>query len=331
LRYWPSATTRLEDAGRFEPEDIVALGGEIAGVDEADVGRLAERPRAIAGELVGRRLARGSRDGRAVVGLELAVLEVGAEVQLVAAHQRRVDRPGGADPAVVVEAAVDRVGGEQPGIDPHVAGLVDQARRETDPASVGERIVERGALEERDEPRARNLLEAVPGLMVADNQVPRLVLGRVGEDHVAEAGRGVGEVHLELVAEAAGDGALGAQPDAAGAGVEPEVAGDDVVVGVADVADVVLDAAARLERPAGFLVLVQGRALPRRGHRGHLRLDALERFLERLDLRLEQLDLGLGIVGRNGGGDRGIGRRVGRVRLGRLFLSDWQLLREGGC
>ena len=76
-----------------------------------------ERPRAVAGDLVGRRLRRPSSAVVAVVALELAVLEVGAEVQLVAAHQRRVDRARGADPAVIVEAGVDRVGGEQAGVE----------------------------------------------------------------------------------------------------------------------------------------------------------------------------------------------------------------------
>ena len=78
------------------------------------------------------------------------------------------------------------------------------------------------------------------------DEIVRLALGRIGDDDVAEADRGVGEVHLELVAEAARDGAFGAEPDAAGAGVEAEVAGDQravgVVVRVADVAGVPLDA-----------------------------------------------------------------------------------------
>jgi hypothetical protein len=49
-----------------------------------------------------------------------------------------------------------------------------------------------------------------------------------------------------------------------------------------------------------------------------------DRFLERLDLRLEQLDLGLGVVELFGLGDGGVG---GRIRLVGLRL---RLLRHGG-
>ena len=94
--------------------------------------------------------------------------------------------------------------------------------------------------------------------------------------------------------------------------------------GLETIADVILDAAARLERPAGFLVLELRRALPRRRDLGLRGLDLGDRFLQRFDLRLEQLDLGLGVVELLGLGDGGVGGRVGRVRL-RLGL-----LRQGG-
>ena len=83
--------------------------------------------------------------------------------------------------------------------------------------------------------------------------------------------------------------------------------------GLDDVTDVILEAAARLERPAGFLVLELRRALPRRGDLDHRRLDLGERFLERLDLRLEQFDLGLRVIDGAGCGDGGVGASA----------SDW--------
>jgi hypothetical protein len=48
---------RLEDARGFQADNVVALRGEIAGVDKALVGQLGERAGAIAGELAVRGLA----------------------------------------------------------------------------------------------------------------------------------------------------------------------------------------------------------------------------------------------------------------------------------
>lgn len=115
---------------------------------ETLVGQLRQRPGSVASKLVGRRLARRRRRGRAIVRLKCAVLVIDSEVQLVGAHQRRVSGARGADPAVIVEARVDRVGGEQPGVDAQVAGLVGVTRRDTDAAGVDEGVVKRRALDE---------------------------------------------------------------------------------------------------------------------------------------------------------------------------------------
>ena len=91
--------------------------------------------------------------------------------------------------------------------------------------------------------------------------------------------------------------------------------------GLFTIAGVILDAAARLEAEAVFLVVELRRALPGGGHLDHLRLHAFDRFLERVDLRLQQLDLGLGGVDRGRLGDRRIRRRVRLIgNLGRLLL-----------
>ena len=321
---------RLEDAGEFEPEDIVALGREEVGVDEALVGQLGERTRPIAYALVGRWLAaRLGIDRGTVVRLEIAVLVIGTEVQLVGAHQRRVSRPRRADPAVIVDAAIDGVGGENTGVEAERVGLVHVAAGQADAARVDERIVERRALDERQEARAGDLFEPVQCLMVADGEIERLAQRRISDDDIAEADAGIGEIGLEFVAEAARDGALGAKPNAAGAGVEAEVAGDDVILGIADEADVIIEPPARLERPAGFLVLEQRRALPRRSGLDHRRLDTFECFLESFDLGLEQFDLRLQLVDRLRFGDRRVGGGVRSIGLGRLRLRR-RILRKGG-
>ncbi len=134
--------------------------------------------------------------------------------------------------------------------------------------------------------------------MVADGEIEWLAGRRIGDDDIAEADSRIGEVRLGLVAEAARDGPFHAQPDAAGADIEAEFAGDNVIFGIADEAGVELNSPTRFERPAGFLVLNQRRAFPRRGGLDLGGLDGFQRILERLDLGLEQLDLGLQLVDR---------------------------------
>ena len=149
--------------------------------------------------------------------------------------------------------------GEQASIDAEGAGLVGVASRYTDAAGVDEGIVERGALNEAREARARHLLEAVEGLMIADRDADGRIGRRIGQDDIAETDVAAGEIHFGLVADTARDGAFRSKADAARAGVEAEVAIDDAIVGIFDESDVILNAAARLERPAGFLVLELGR------------------------------------------------------------------------
>src|SRR5262245_64285856 len=60
--------------------------------------------------------------------------------------------------------------------------------------------------------------------------------------------------------------------------VKTEVARDDRIFGIADKARIILNASARLERPAVVLVFVQMRALARRRGLGHLCLDLLDRL-----------------------------------------------------
>ena len=71
-------------------------------------------------------------------------------------------------------------------------------------------------------------------LVVADGEVERLAAWCIGDDDVAKADAAIGEIGLGLVAESTRDGPLDAKPDAASAGVEAEVAGDDVAFRIAD-------------------------------------------------------------------------------------------------
>lgn len=151
--------------------------------------------------------------------------------------------------------------------------------------------------------------------MIPDRQDDGRILRAVGQDRITKGDARIGEVHFQFVAQATRNGPLRTQADPAGAGVEAEVARDDRFVGVANVADVILETATWLERPAGCLVLNEWGALPRRSDLGHRTLDLGERFLERFDLGLEQLDLGLRVVDRVRRGDRGVGSGVGRVGL----------------
>src|SRR5688572_2027843 len=105
----------------------------------------------------------------------MTVLVVRSEVQLIAAHQRRINGPRSCNPAVIVQAGVDRMRSEQAGVEPEIPGLVDHARRETDAPSVDERIIERRTFREREEPRAADLLETVPGLVISDQEIVGLV------------------------------------------------------------------------------------------------------------------------------------------------------------
>ena len=63
------------------------------------------------------------------------------------------------------------------------------------------------------------------GIEIADGDRQRAVLEVVAEEDVLKVDRALREVELGLVAEAARHGAFGAEHDAAGAGVEAEVAG----------------------------------------------------------------------------------------------------------
>ena len=175
---------------------------------------------------------------------------------------RRIGGARSGDPAVIVERRVDRVSGEDAGIEASDIGRIGQAQRNADAAGVAERIVHLRAFEEADEARTGQLLKTFERFVIADRQRPRLALRRPGQNRIAKADGRIGEIHLEFVAKVAGHGSFRAQPDAADPAVETEVAGIDGVVGVFDIADIILNASTRLERPAAFLVLQQRRALP---------------------------------------------------------------------
>ena len=134
--------------------------------------------------------------------------------------------------------------------------------------------------------------------------------------------RGVGEIHFALVAEAARDRAFGAEPDAAGAGVEAEVAGEQAAVGIVvrigDIADVILEPAADLEAPAGFLVLQLRRALPRRRGLGLCAWIASIDSCSASTCACSSSILACAVVDRLGLGDGRVGGGVRLIGLGRL-------------
>src|SRR6185369_7263672 len=83
-----------------------------------------------------------------------------------------------------------------------------------------------------------------------------------------------------------------------------------------------LQRAARLEAEARVLVVELRTALPRRRGLHELALQRLDRGLQGVHLRLQELDLGGGIVDLTGVLDGRIGSGVGLIRLGRLGLSS---------
>src|SRR5437660_10264546 len=114
-----------------------------------------------------------------------------------------------------------------------------------------------------------------------------MILEIVGEEHVLEIDRGLREVELRAVTEAAGERAVGAEQKPAGAAVPAKVLIIEPADGAAQLlaawetveAGVPLNGAAWLEAEARILVVELRAALPRRGGFHHRRLDLLDRGL----------------------------------------------------
>ena len=202
-----------------------------------------------------------------------------------------------ADGVVLVVVQVTDIGGENPGLKQQVRHAI--FRRNADPALEAEGIGIGGALDKAGVVAARQFFQPLEIVVLAHGQRQPAVF--IGENRVGQFDIIVGEIRFQLVAEATRDRSRNAEPDAPGFVGKAQVRIDNAVGGV-DRANVIEQAAARLEAPA-TLALELGRAFP-------------------ADLdRLLLLDLFLGC------GDLGLGRgdRAGRGLLALLDIAELRL------
>ena len=246
-----------------------------------------------------------------------------AEVEpCVVTQLRREDQPAvNAGRIVGILAEILDIVGEDARLRHEVAA--GQRRRQPDPSFEVERVGEGGALDERGEARAGQLFQGLEIVVLADRQADRV--GRlVGEDGVGDLDIVVGEIDLEHIAEAARNRAFDAEPAAAQLIGETQ-AGIADAVGAGDIAEIILQPAARLERPSARrgdlrraaeanLRTGLGRRLGRcrRLHIGHRCQLKLRRLKGGGPLRLELCNLGaqcrdLGAQRGDLGGKRGVG------------------------
>jgi hypothetical protein len=194
-------------------------------------------------------------DRRAEAGDVIVVAPVGrgAEVELGSAEPGRVDQARVEAGGVVLAAEaggaagarqIVDVGGEDAGLGDGIAGR--PGRRQAEAALEVERVGEGGPLHEGEEARAGQLLQRLEVVVLAKREAERL-RGLVVEEGVGDLDLVVGEIDLELVAEAAGDAALDADAGAAHLAGEAEAAIGDAAR-ARDMADIVLEAAERPER-----------------------------------------------------------------------------------
>src|SRR5690606_34362102 len=203
---------RSAEIGQLDAKIALAGGREAAGIDEASVGHVQERPRAIA-------------HGRPRVS-EVAVVGRAAEVEWPASDVRAEDDPGvDAEAVAVVLAEVLRVLGKDAELHWQSAPRIGAA--EPDAALEAEGRGARGTLHHRGEEIAGQLVEAAERLVVPEREGER-VARLVGQEDVgqldARALDGGGEVGFDPIAEVPGQVALHAEEGPANFGRGSEVA-----------------------------------------------------------------------------------------------------------
>ena len=309
---------RLENAGEFEPENIVTLGGEASGIDKADIGRLQQWPRAITAELVGRRRIGRGRRHTIVVRLEFAMLPVESEMELTTQRERRESKPRCTNPAIIVDRRIDRVRGKQARAPAQRVRAVLKTQIDAKTTRVAERIIHLRAFHEAQEARAAHLLKTVVRFLITDDQRPWLILGRIGQHDIAEADDAVVVINFSLIAEIAWHRAFDADAETTNACVKAKVAVGDIIIGFADQRGIEHEATADLEAPASRISQLRS-ALPCRQRLGELLFDIIKLRLKRRNLCFEQRRAGIG--------RRGVhffsGNRQQRCIVGRWCVGGW--------
>src|SRR3546814_538374 len=214
-----------------------------------------------------------------------------------------------------VGAAADSadVVGEHTGVQLEIA--LRQGCRDADAALEGECVGEGGALHEGDEPRARQFFKRLEVVVLtkADGRDFALPL----EIGVGQLNFVAGEIGLELVGEGTGGGTFDSDTATAKLVAEAKLVGRNAIARVGHIGEIILQAAADLEVPSGFLVAEQRRALERRRAALLRLLQVGDLSLHRFELRLQELDLG-GLIFRSSNhsvlGESGRGKAAKRGR-----------------